>query len=71
MKTVIDLIQAGVSDVEKANIEGNTPLHVVCKTGWIRENIVDEDKIIWSLPLQYSENYPEFWEKENNFLFSS
>ena len=31
--TLVDVIQAGVSDVEKANIEGNTPLHIACKTG--------------------------------------
>ena len=31
--TLVDVIQAGVSDVDKANIEGNTPLHIACKTG--------------------------------------
>ena len=29
----MNVLQAGVADVDKANIEGNTPLHIACKTG--------------------------------------
>ena len=30
---IMNVLQAGVADVDKANIEGNTPLHIACKTG--------------------------------------
>ena len=33
--------QVGVSDVEKADIEGNTPLHIACKTGTITKGRVN------------------------------
>ena len=40
---MFDVIQAGVSDVDKANIEGNTPLHIACKTGSIGLNRSEQE----------------------------
>ena len=42
-----DNIQAGVSDVDKANIEGNTPLHIACKTGQI--GLAAQNRIFFNL----------------------